>query len=568
MDAINQVWPDWHTVELIGRGAFGEVYKAKKEKMGEVFYSAVKIIQIPREEDEIQERLADGQTSQSIHHYYKSIAQGLMNEIKVLEELKSVGNVVNIEEFDIRERKEGIGWEAFIRMELLQNLNKYRQKNRMDEQETAKLGVDICEALTACEKSRIIHRDIKPANIFVDKYGNFKLGDFGIAHQMENTQSTLSQKGTEMYMAPEVRFGMQKGSYNIDIYALGLVMYRLLNENRMPFEPMPREKEMLSPGDREKALLHRLNGEEIPLPSKADPELGKIVLKACAYDKEARYQSAEEMKQELINWIRDKKESEEQKSIDEENQDYDDKTENAFSEIIEKREEKEITQETSKYPEDGDDIHIVKKIRPGQRYVYVKTTSGEKVVLVPANMEKGRKEIRLKGEGEQGKNGGDNGNLWIQFITEPKDKKAISKKMIMIKKKDDSFLFKNILMALIYIAAIGLIYMNEMKISTWQLGVIIFQAVGLLMVCTWNSKIGAGICMLGSIAGIEMPFLIITENYNAVIFVIMALVSIIGCMIPWKAIGFEWSIGFEWWSKDNFFIKTEEKNQGKKNNDR
>lgn len=562
MDAINQVWPDWHTVELIGRGAFGEVYKAKKEKMGEVFYSAVKIIQIPREEDEIQERLADGQTSQSIHHYYKSIAQGLMNEIKVLEELKSVGNVVNIEEFDIRERKEGIGWEAFIRMELLQNLNKYRQKNRMDEQETAKLGVDICEALTACEKSRIIHRDIKPANIFVDKYGNFKLGDFGIAHQMENTQSTLSQKGTEMYMAPEVRFGMQKGSYNIDIYALGLVMYRLLNENRMPFEPMPREKEMLSPGDREKALLHRLNSEEIPLPSKADPELGKIVLKACAYDKEARYQSAEEMKQELINWIRDKKESEEQKSIDEENQDYDDKTENAFSEIIEKREEKEITQETSKYPEDGDDIHIVKKIRPGQRYVYVKTTSGEKVVLVPANMEKGRKEIRLKGEGEQGKNGGDNGNLWIQFITEPKDKKAISKKMIMIKKKDDSFLFKNILMALIYIAAIGLIYMNEMKISTWQLGVIIFQAVGLLMVCTWNSKIGAGICMLGSIAGIEMPFLIITENYNAVIFVIMALVSIIGCMIPWKA------IGFEWWSKDNFFIKTEEKNQGKKNNDR
>ena len=562
MDAINQVWPDWHTVELIGRGAFGEVYKAKKEKMGEVFYSAVKIIQIPREEDEIQERLADGQTSQSIHHYYKSIAQGLMNEIKVLEELKSVGNVVNIEEFDIRERKEGIGWEAFIRMELLQNLNKYRQKNRMDEQETAKLGVDICEALTACEKSRIIHRDIKPANIFVDKYGNFKLGDFGIAHQMENTQSTLSQKGTEMYMAPEVRFGMQKGSYNIDIYALGLVMYRLLNENRMPFEPMPREKEMLSPGDREKALLHRLNSEEIPLPSKADPELGKIVLKACAYDKEARYQSAEEMKQELINWIRDKKESEEQKSIDEENQDYDDKTENAFSEIIEKREEKEITQETSKYPEDGDDIHIVKKIRPGQRYVYVKTTSGEKVVLVPANMEKGRKEIRLKGEGEQGKNGGDNGNLWIQFITEPKDKKAISKKMIMIKKKDDSFLFKNILMALIYIAAIGLIYMNEMKISRWELGVIIFQAVGLLMVCTWNSKIGAGICMLGSIAGIEMPFLIITENYNAVIFVIMALVSIIGCMSPWKA------IGFEWWSKDNFFIKTEEKNQGKKNNDR
>ncbi len=552
MDVINQVWSDWHTVELIGRGAFGEVFKVKKEKMGEVFYSAVKIIQIPKEEDEIQERLADGQTSQSIHHYYKSIAQGLMNEIKVLEELKSVGNVVNIEEFDIRERKEGIGWEAFIRMELLQNLNIYRQGNRMDEKEVVKLGMDICEALTACERSRIIHRDIKPANIFVDKYGNFKLGDFGIAHQIENTYSTLSQKGTEMYMAPEARFGMQKGSYNVDIYALGLVMYRLLNENRMPFEPMPRDKEMLSTKDREKALLNRLNGEEIPFPSKADLKLGRIILKACAYDQEARYQSAEEMKQELINWLRNKKESRENKSINEEKQDYDDKTKNVFPRIIEKRKEKEINQESNKYPEDGDDIYIVEKIKSGQRHIYVKTANGEKVVLVPANMEKGRKKIRLKGEGGQGKNGGNNGDLWIQFISESKDEESVSKEVI--RENDGNFLFKNILVAVVCIAGISLIYMNGLEISIGQWAVIVFQIAGLLMVCTVNSKIGAAICMLGSIAGFEMPFLVIIENYNSMIFLIMALVSVIGCIIPWKA------IGFEWWSRDNPFIKTEEKN--------
>ena len=83
MDRINQIWPEWHTVELIGRGAFGEVYKAKREKLGEVFYSAVKVIQIPREESEVREMLADGHTSQSIRYYYESIAKGLMNEIKV-----------------------------------------------------------------------------------------------------------------------------------------------------------------------------------------------------------------------------------------------------------------------------------------------------------------------------------------------------------------------------------------------------------------------------------------------------------------------------------------------------
>ena len=246
-------------MELIGRGAFGEVYKAKREKLGEIFYSAVKVIRIPREEGEVREMLADGHTSQSIRYYYESIARGLMNEIKVMEVLKSAGNVVNIEEFDVREREDGIGWEAFIRMELLRNLNEYRQGREMSQEEIVKLGSDICEALVCCEKSRIIHRDIKPSNIFVDVYGNFKLGDFGIARQMERTQSTLSQKGTEMYMAPEVRYGESGSSYNVDLYSLGLVMYRLLNGNRMPFEPA--DKEMISFQEREDALARRLRGE-------------------------------------------------------------------------------------------------------------------------------------------------------------------------------------------------------------------------------------------------------------------------------------------------------------------
>ena len=224
----------WHTVELIGRGAFGEVYKAKREELGETFYSAVKIIQIPQGEEEIREMLNEGQTSASIQYYFETVAQGLMNEIKVMETLKSAGNVVNIEEFEIQQKEDAIGWTAYIRMELLQNLNDYRKGRLMSREEVANLGRDICEALICCEQSHIIHRDIKPSNIFVDRYGNFKLGDFGIARQMEKTQSTLSRKGTELYMAPEVRVGESKSSYNVDIYSLGLVMYRLLNRNRMP----------------------------------------------------------------------------------------------------------------------------------------------------------------------------------------------------------------------------------------------------------------------------------------------------------------------------------------------
>lgn len=406
IDKINEIWPGWHTVELIGRGAFGEVFKVKKEKLGEVFYSAVKVIRIPQDENEIREMMADGYTSQSIRNYYESIAKELMNEIKLLEELKSVGNVVNIEEFDICERKEGIGWEAFIRMELLQNLNEFRRGREMTEREVVKLGVDICEALAFCEKSNIIHRDIKPSNIFVDKYGNFKLGDFGIARQMEKTQSTISQKGTEKYMAPEVYSGVMESSYNIDIYSLGLVMYQLLNQNKLPFEPLDNDLTLYK--DKEKALRRRLKGELLMPPVNASKELGEIIIKACEADKNKRYQSAQEMKKQLLrinneesNVVRrNLKKGEEEKQ---KGKIIDDKTENAFPNIMEKKEEKKIRQITSKDSESRDALHTVKEIRPEQQHVYVKKTNKEKGVLVPANMEKGRKKISLKGKGEQEK---------------------------------------------------------------------------------------------------------------------------------------------------------------------
>ena len=307
MDKINKIWPKWHTVEPIGRGAFGEVYKIKREEFGETFYSAVKVIGIPNDKQEIQELMNEGQTSSFIRYYYESIAKNLMNEIKVLEKLKSAGNVVNIEEFEVQERKEEIGWDVYIRMELLKNLNEYRQGRQMEWEEVEKLGLDLCRALEYCEQCKIIHRDIKPSNIFVDDYGNFKLGDFGIARQMERTQSTMSQKGTEKYMAPEVRFGNQKGSYNVDIYSLGLVMYQLLNRNRMPFESL--NSEFLTFEDRERALWRRLEGEEISPPIDAPERLGRIIVKACAADKNVRYQSAHEMYTDLMGWRKEKKES-------------------------------------------------------------------------------------------------------------------------------------------------------------------------------------------------------------------------------------------------------------------
>ena len=299
MDSINQIWPKWHTAELIGKGTFGEVYKAWREEFGERFYSAVKIVRIPGEDEEIRSMRGDGYVDQTIQDYYESVAKGLLNEIKMLELLKSGGNVVNIEEFEIRKRTESVGWDVYIRMEYLQNLNDYRRQKGMDQRDIVRMGIDLCNALESCERHRIVHRDIKPANIFVDAYGSFKLGDFGIARQMEKAQGMLTRKGTMLYMAPELYRGYDS-SCSVDIYSLGLVLYRLLNRDRMPFESV--KTAVPSYQEKEEAMYRRLDGEQLPPPADADPELARIILKACEYNADKRYQHASELKTALEQW--------------------------------------------------------------------------------------------------------------------------------------------------------------------------------------------------------------------------------------------------------------------------
>ena len=77
------------------------------------------------------------------------------------------------------------------------------------------------------------HRDIKPENIMVSEFGDYKLGDFGIARTMyHTTQATIA--GSDRYMAPEVITRKEYGK-EVDIYSLGLVLYWMLNNRKRPF---------------------------------------------------------------------------------------------------------------------------------------------------------------------------------------------------------------------------------------------------------------------------------------------------------------------------------------------
>lgn len=94
-----------------------------------------------------------------------------------------------------------------------------------------RLGKDICRALILCEERNIIHRDIKPDNIMISRFGDFKLGDFGVA-RVQVTRRTRQRWERTAMQAPEVEH-MQKYGKEADIYSLGITLYWLLNNRRM-----------------------------------------------------------------------------------------------------------------------------------------------------------------------------------------------------------------------------------------------------------------------------------------------------------------------------------------------
>ena len=283
-------WPGWETVRLIGRGSFGAVYEIERDVFGHKEKAALKVITIPQSDSDIEELYDSGYDEASVTETFKSHLEGIVNEYSLMREMNGAANVVNCDDFRIVAHDDNIGWEIFIKMELLTPLTKALDRQPSDAQ-VIQIAKDMCRALILCKKYGIIHRDIKPQNIFVSKNGDYKLGDFGIAKTIEKT-SGGTKIGTYKYMAPEV-YNNQPYNLTADIYSLGLVLHWLLNERRSPFMPLPPAPAVATQED--EARAKRFNGIPIPAPAHGSEGLKRIVLKACAFDPKDRYQSAEEM---------------------------------------------------------------------------------------------------------------------------------------------------------------------------------------------------------------------------------------------------------------------------------
>ena len=254
----------YQVVERIGRGAMGLVYRARDESMNREV--ALKVLTADIEDDpDIRARF---------HREAEAAAR------------LSHPNIITI--YDVGED----GDRFFIVMELLRGLI---LKDYLKQPEGARLDrkldlmAQLCTGIGAAHRASVYHRDIKPGNIFVRDDGILKILDFGVA-RIASSSMTASGfiVGTPDYMSPEQAKGWEIDQRS-DIFSLGGVFYFMLT-GRKPF-----------PATDLPTLFHQIQSDEAPAPLGIDapPALATVIMKALSKKREARYQSCQEMLEDL-----------------------------------------------------------------------------------------------------------------------------------------------------------------------------------------------------------------------------------------------------------------------------
>ena len=275
---------NWKIYEKIGEGGFSEVYRAVNNN-GDV--CAVKYISLPKNDEEIRFLFTEGyiRSEDDINIYYLHIIENIKKEIEIMKNLDNNDHIIKYYDFFQESKKEENGYDIYIFMEYATDILKYFSEKEVTITDVIKLGSDICKALEYCSSKNIIHNDIKPSNIFIDEKSNYKLGDFGIATSNNN----LNGFGTLDYISPEVYNGENPNTTS-DIYSLGLVMYKLINGN-LPFVSFDI--------DEKKAFDIRMSGKKIPNIDGISNEIMSILTKACSFNHNNRYDSANKMRKDL-----------------------------------------------------------------------------------------------------------------------------------------------------------------------------------------------------------------------------------------------------------------------------
>lgn len=257
----------YQIIEEVGKGGMGKVYKAFDKEVQENV--ALKLLRL-----EITAK--------------KKVIQRFRNELKIARKITHK-NVCRM--YDLNKE----GETSYITMEYVQGEDLKRSINRVGPVTVGKtifIARQICEGLAEAHKLGIVHRDLKPHNVMIDRHGDAKIMDFGIAQSLETKELTDvgSVIGTPQYMSPEQIEGKEIDQRS-DIYSLGILIYEMVT-GQLPFE-----------ADTPLSLAIKHKTETPPDPRTYNPQLPadfcKLILKCLEKAKEKRPQNADTLHSEL-----------------------------------------------------------------------------------------------------------------------------------------------------------------------------------------------------------------------------------------------------------------------------
>lgn len=257
----------YEIIEELGRGGMGKVYRVIDKKIDEEM--ALKLL---RPEIAVDEKMIER----------------FRNELKYARQI-SHKNVCRM--YDLNEEKGN----QYITMEYVpgEDLKSFiRRTGKLIVEKAISITKQVCNGLAEAHKLGVIHRDLKPQNIMIDREGNARIMDFGVARSLEAKEITEVGIviGTPKYMSPEQVEG-KEADQRSDLYSLGAILYEMVT-GRVPFE-----------GDNALSLALKHKTEEPPDPRELNvmiPEdLSRVILKCMEKDKKKRYQGVEELHSEL-----------------------------------------------------------------------------------------------------------------------------------------------------------------------------------------------------------------------------------------------------------------------------
>jgi tetratricopeptide (TPR) repeat protein len=271
-------WGRLEILERIGRGSYGEVYRAWDPKLDREV--AVKLLHAGKRQPA---SIGSTDSAAATSSVGEPVGATVLQEARLLARVRHP-NVVTVYDADEIEGRVGL-WMEFIHGRNLEQILVERKK--FGEREVTSIGIELCRALSAVHDAGLLHRDIKTQNLMQAGDGRLILMDFGTGRELEKTPApSVDTAGTPLYLAPEIFTGGQ-ASIRADIYSTGVLLFHLLT-GAYPFRGATIEEvgEAHASGQR--------LGLEARAPGVSRP-LAAVIGRALEPDPSKRFASAREM---------------------------------------------------------------------------------------------------------------------------------------------------------------------------------------------------------------------------------------------------------------------------------